>query len=218
MNLFKGGNLNSQRNGNLSLGSFWFFKSVIILVAVFSLFGMGQEAQAGYVETLVTNEYQGAGTAQGWRADDGAWTYTLPFTFNFYGTDYSAIKVSSNGYICFNSAYACSATTQSLAGTNGPIIALLARDLRTNALAENNIFITANTDNVVIRWNAVVYGTSTVLNFEAVLYSNGAIKFNYGPQASAISGASVVGVSKGDGATYTVSAHNNITNFNIIQK
>ncbi|MGW8184634.1 MAG: Ig-like domain-containing protein [Candidatus Moraniibacteriota bacterium] len=215
MNLFKGGNLNSQRSGNLSLGSLCFFKSVFIIASVFVLFGTGEEAQAGYAETLVTNEYQGAGTAQGWRADDSAWTYTLPFTFNFYGTDYSSIKVSSNGYICFNSAYACSATTQSLAGTNGPIIALLARDLKTNTLAENNIFITANADNVVIRWNAVVYGQTAVLNFEAVLYSNGAIKFNYGPQ-SAISAGSVVGVSKGDGANYVVSTYNNATNLNLV--
>ncbi|MGW8185212.1 MAG: Ig-like domain-containing protein [Candidatus Moraniibacteriota bacterium] len=216
MNLFKGGNLNSQRNGNLSLGYLWFFKSVITMAAVFGLFGISGDAQAVYTESFVANEYQGAGTAQGWRDDDGAWSYTLPFTFNFYGTNYSTIKVSSNGYICLNSAYSCTAYNQTLAGTgNGPIIALLARDLKTNTLAENNIFITANADNVVIRWNAVVYGQTTVLNFEAVLYSNGAIKFNYGPQAAAITTGSVVGISKGDG-TYVTSAYNNITNFNLV--
>ena len=46
MNLFKGGNLNSQKSGNLSSGSFWFLKSIFIFVSVFVLFGMSQEARA----------------------------------------------------------------------------------------------------------------------------------------------------------------------------
>ncbi|MDX9913943.1 MAG: hypothetical protein RBS77_05175, partial [Candidatus Moranbacteria bacterium] len=216
MNLFKGENLNSQRNGTLSLGSFWLFKSVIMVVAVLGLFGMGEDAQAVFTESLIANEYQGAGTAQGWRADDGAWTYALPFTFNYYGVNYSTIKISSNGYICLDSTKVCEAYNQTLAGTgNGPIIAPLAKDLNTASLTGNNIFITANTDNVVIRWNAVQYGQSTVLNFEVVLYNNGVIKLNYGPQAAALTSGAVVGISKGDG-TYVASAYNNLTNFNMV--
>ena len=50
-------------------------------------------------ELLIPNEFQIVGTARGWHADDSSWAYTLPFAFNYYGVNYTNIKVSSNGKI-----------------------------------------------------------------------------------------------------------------------
>jgi hypothetical protein len=171
-----------------------------------------------YVENIIANTYQGGGTAQNWRSTNAAWTYTLPFPFTFYDTDYSQIKISSEGYICLNTSAACTATSVALnATTYGPIIAPMMRDLSTATNANNDIYITQNSDNVVIRWDAVQGTTaSAAITFEAVLYDNGAIKFNYGPQ-STISGTAIIGVTRGDGTYYTGSIYSaGTTNFNSI--
>ncbi len=44
-------------------------------------------------------------SASGWSADndDGGINVAIPFTFNFYGTNYSTVNVSANGYVNFGS-------------------------------------------------------------------------------------------------------------------
>ena len=86
-----------------------------------------------YNEATITHVPLSTGVAQRWNGDDSAWVYNLPFTFNFYGTDYNDLSVSSNGVICLNSAVDCTWYANSVSSsTDGPIISPLGRDLLTN--------------------------------------------------------------------------------------
>ncbi len=165
-------------------------------------------------ESLILNEFQVVGIAQGWHADDAAWSYALPFTFNYYGVNYTNIRVSSNGYICMDDSASCDSTSPDLSSSYaGPIISALGRDLRTDSI--NDIYILSDTNHVVIRWLAYEYGYTSQMNFEMVLYSDGSIKFNYG-SGPTLNHSAVVGLSNGAG-TYLASTYNGRTNFNNVQ-
>ncbi|MGW8184632.1 MAG: Ig-like domain-containing protein [Candidatus Moraniibacteriota bacterium] len=174
---------------------------------------------AGLFEVIIPNEFQGGGIAQGWRADESTWAYELPFDFPFYGTTYSAgtsIGITSNGQICLEDDTDCADYLNNIGSTDhGPFIAPLWFDL--DSTNTGGVYITENVDNVIIRWATEEYGVSGVtINFEAILFDNGNIKFNYGSQTSSLTsvGASV-GISKGDG-NYVASIYNNAINFNLV--
>ena len=44
----------------------------------------------------------GGGIAQNWHGDDTYFSYTLPFTFSFFGTNYTSVQVSTNGFLQFS--------------------------------------------------------------------------------------------------------------------
>ncbi|MDX9727317.1 MAG: Ig-like domain-containing protein, partial [Bacteroidales bacterium] len=195
-------------------------KTIIISVIFLSfllLSGTSRAADESTIENLIPNEFQGGGVAQGWNGDDDEWNYTLPFTFNFYGVDYTDIKISSNGYICLDDSKDCTDYYPSLDNDYlGPIIFPMGTDLRTDENPTSDIYIAENSDNVVIRWDAVEWGETNQINFEAVLYSNGNIKFNYGEQIVSLLTGAAVGISKGDGSTYTESVYNGGVDFDMV--
>ena len=39
---------------------------------------------------------------EGWRADEGIWSYTLPFTFPYYSGNYTSLNICSNGFLDFS--------------------------------------------------------------------------------------------------------------------
>ncbi|PLX27461.1 hypothetical protein C0583_04080, partial [Candidatus Parcubacteria bacterium] len=165
-------------------------------------------------EKVLPNGYIGGGVAQGWHGDDSSWDYTLPFDFVFYGEAYKDIKIGSNGVICLNGE-GCSSWLYTLSNnfTSGPIIAPMWTDLRTDRNS-NDIFITENADNVIIRWNAVEYGHTDDMDIELILYDNGSFKFNYGAQATPIvNNLPQVGFSVGDGTNYFESSYHLNTDF-----
>ncbi|MCD4650761.1 MAG: right-handed parallel beta-helix repeat-containing protein [Candidatus Cloacimonetes bacterium] len=123
-------------------------------------------------------------------ADDDYESVVLPFTFNFYGTDYTSVKVSSNGYLCFG----VNATSY----TNGPIpsttvpdnfIAPFWDDLKPIGVNAQGDWGTVYTwsdplgDYFVVQYHQVShYHYSAPVNpetFQAILYSNGSIEFHY---------------------------------------
>ncbi|MEO0194850.1 MAG: hypothetical protein ABIL88_01135 [candidate division WOR-3 bacterium] len=65
-------------------------------------------------------------------ADDATWTITLPFAFDFYGSSYTTITVSSNGWIGMGTGYPSSYfSNSSIPNTSAPnnIIAVMWDDL-----------------------------------------------------------------------------------------
>lgn len=167
------------------------------------------------VEQLIPHEFNGGGVAKGWNADDDYWSYSLPFTFPFYGNNYTSVSVNSNGSLHFEDT--TSSTSGYLDDNYGPFIAPLWLDLRTNVHPGDDIYITENANNVIIRWQATEYGqSSNRVNFEVQLFSNGNIKMNYGEQPNPpLYRTPTVGISKGDGVTYTASAYHDISDLTI---
>ncbi|MFC1727759.1 beta strand repeat-containing protein, partial [Patescibacteria group bacterium] len=155
-------------------------------------------------ETLTTNEAITEGDAQSFKADDESFLYNLPFTFSFYGTDYTSVYVNSNGYLVFDEDY--SSFTATLANLKTyKIIAPLWADIRTNGSAQagEDIYIQENASSVEIYWKAEFWDTEGTANFSAELFDTGKIEFHYGTgNASLDSITHIVGASKGDSSTY----------------
>lgn len=116
--------------------------------------------------------------------DDASITYTLPWSFSFYGTPYSQITVDTNGNVWFGSGGAAHSFNLASNG-RGPVIAAWNDDL--SSYYYGGVFIQHKTDvpkgdRVVIEWQTETYteaGYSQSNNFEIVLYPNGNIRIDY---------------------------------------
>jgi len=146
------------------------------------------------------------GDARAWQADDGSWSYNLPFPFSFYGQTYTRVNVCSNGFLDFaNSSpdYANSSSNLS----KRVMIAALWDDLRTDS---GDIFIDESVpDQVTIRWQAVTFNSGSPANFAVVLFSNGDIRLDYG---SCTGLSPTVGISSGSGSYMVVSGYDGRSN------
>ena len=133
-----------------------------------------------YFETdLGESLFSTVGSAQGWHADDSAWSYSLPFSFPFYGDEYSTAYVCSNGFINFGTSD--SSYSNSDAGLiSAARIAPLWDDLRTDGTGDDIFIDDSVPGQVTIRWNAVTYSGSYDCNFSITLYEDGLIRFHYG--------------------------------------
>jgi len=158
--------------------------------------------------------FHGGGDSQVWNDDDNSWEYTFPleFSFSLYETEYTSVWINSNGALCFENY--CDDYEGSLDDTDyGPFIAPLWIDQVTDGGGSEDVYITENEDNVVIRWESEDYDEGNPLNYEVVLYEDGHFQFNYGDQPAApLSYPPTVGVSSGDGVNFTASQYDQLLN------
>jgi autotransporter-associated beta strand protein len=143
-----------------------------------------------------------SGTAENWRAGTPTtFSFTLPFAFPFYGTNYTGIYVSSTGVIRLGSFQspdpAASSANSDAALLANPLIAPLWGNLETNQTGDNIFVDTTVPNQVTIRWAATNIANGLPVNFAVVLFSNGQIRFDYGSGNTGLT--PTVGISKGDG-------------------
>lgn len=157
--------------------------------------------------------------------DDGATQLTPAdlngFNFNFYGTAYDSLYVSSNGLISFEGPHTSSANTDLLSSPTEPVIAAFWEDLRTGAADFEAVFWqvlgTGNDQRLVVQWSNVQVDNANAatvgpLDFEAILYErDGSIQFNYravaGPQIIAAGPETPVGTfTKGSQSTPSIAS------------
>ena len=128
----------------------------------------------------VDPDYGGPGTSL-YLDDDGNGTpsnqqsahVTLPFTFTFYGVDYTEITVSSNGWIALGYSEMVSFRNYLLPGPGGPspIIAAFWDDLETNSGGQVYRYIDAGQGMVVIEWSDMITDDHHhVESFQIILY------------------------------------------------
>ena len=170
------------------------------------------EPRSYYTESQIPQEYIGGGIAQNFHANDDVMTYALPFDFPYFGEIIPAgtdIYICSNGYVDF----AVPATGSSFPASelvSNKRIAPLSVDLTTNGSAQVNedIYITENPGNLIIRWVAEIDYHKDPVNVELILYTDGRIQFNYdGGNAISSGWPPSVGISKGDGLYFNLSAY-----------
>ncbi len=158
-----------------------------------------------YDETHAVNSYINGGIRQNWQGDDTSWSYTLPFVFPFFGTEYEEVFISSNGFIDFtNSNASYLKSVDSLASRT--MIAPFWDDLVIDPIEhpDHDIYIhMPSADSICFRWHAKSYYTESDINLEIILYRDGRIQFNYGEGNAGSS--PVTGISAGDGANYMLS-------------
>ena len=154
-----------------------------------------------YLVSTEGNGFIGGGTAQNWQEMDSSWPYDLPFTFNFYGKDYTRVYVATNGFLSFNSGDVVSSEELFLVN---PRISPYSTALVAFAFPEYDIFIhQPSSDSVCFRWQMADFPGNKV-NFEAILHQDGSIKFNYGVGNNMSYYVPLIGVSAGDGVNYTL--------------
>ncbi len=157
-----------------------------------------------YTRTLVSQTFIGGGTARGWNDDDACWSYTLPFTFPFFGTSYGSVYVCSNGFLDFTSSNPDASNSLSEFKSR-VMIAPVWDDLLTNQL-DDDIYIHQPTSNsVAIRWDGRTFVGTNLVNVECVLYETGRIQFNYGEGNTGLT--PTIGISMGDDTNYYLSPH-----------
>ena len=90
------------------------------------------------------------------------WTQTpahldLPFTFTFYGVDYTEITISSNGYIALGNSNMSSYRNYVLPGAGGPspMIAAFWDDLKTNNGGGIYSYVDEVEGKVIIEWSGI---------------------------------------------------------------
>ncbi|MCK5058031.1 MAG: hypothetical protein KAT34_15360 [Candidatus Aminicenantes bacterium] len=170
-----------------------------------------------YSESQTGNAFAGGGTAQGFHSDDGFMTYILPFDFRYFAETIpagSTMYISSNGYVDFDAGSDhddFDNSTSSLSANKR--IAPCWADLTTEG-SGHDVYITENTDSLVIRWAAETYGDAEPVNFELVLYKDGRVQFNFGSGNADISpwdAGPTIGISRGDCINYYLSVYDSQT-------
>jgi len=149
-----------------------------------------------------TSSFASNGTGNGWQGDDVVWSYVLPFPFTFYDTEYTSVNVCSNGFLDFvESLTHKNNSTQKL--IDNTIIAPLWDDLNTSIGDSSDIYVyQAGPDEVMFRWQAVIWQDGTPCNFSVTLYEDGRIRFDYGSGNTNLT--PTVGISAGNGSDYLI--------------
>jgi hypothetical protein len=158
------------------------------------------------------------GTNSGITNDDqNVGPFNLGFTFSFYGTDFTSIRICSNGFASFTST-TTSYTNYAIPNSNEPnnLVAPYWDDMNISGTNHGEIYYYAEPTGAyfVIEWDSCAHFGSTItgeyFTFEAILYPDGIIDYQYKalepgnmtPFPSATVGVENAGGSMGEQATY----------------
>ena len=138
-------------------------------------------------------EINGVGTALTDGDDITSLPLNLGFDFNFYGTDYSAVRACSNGWLSFSSSVT-TYTNAAIPNTAEPnnMIAPFWDDL--NPLSAGTVYYYADVANqrFIVEWDAVVrYGSSDAETFQAILSADNTIVFQYKTMTGTLNAATI---------------------------
>ncbi|MBW1848910.1 MAG: hypothetical protein JRJ27_17615 [Deltaproteobacteria bacterium] len=143
-----------------------------------------------YTVTPVTYAFEDISSTGGalGLGDDAFGYYSIPFTFTFYGIDYTAISVASNGTIYFTNNY-IGPNNVCIPGSSGydtdTFIAPFWDDLNPTSAGEVYAMWSGSAPNrrVIIQWEDVPHyslGSSYIITFQAILYEgSNQILFQY---------------------------------------
>jgi uncharacterized protein (TIGR03437 family) len=148
--------------------------------------------------------------------DDAYLPEAIGFNFPFFGTSFSTVYISSNGFLSFRPAGIADADFDDQAASSGeslasfqteiPRIAPYWHDLdasASNVAGGNGIFFRKDADRIVVTWNYIpdFPNDPTVDNgvnrFQATLFSDGRIVLAYDPQTIRLTSTALVGISPG---------------------
>ncbi len=138
-------------------------------------------------------EINGVGTALTDDDDITSAPLNLGFNFSFYGTDYSAVRACSNGWLSFSSTVTTytNAAIPNVAEPNN-LIAPFWDDL--NPLSAGTVYYYADVANqrFIVQWDAVVrWNTTDPVTFQAILNADNTIVFQYKTMTGTLNAATV---------------------------
>jgi subtilisin family serine protease len=160
------------------------------------------------------------GAALGLTQDDAYQNgYALPFSFSFFGQNYSAVNISTNGALYLSPRTGNDAGSSVVDLSKFKMIGGMwdDLDLRTCFRADADVYVVQpDANRIIFRWQGIPFTSSTCpaspltdpnsfINFEIELNSSGIIKTRYGSGNINLSGP-VVGISGGEPDVYTIAA------------
>ncbi len=132
--------------------------------------------------------------------DDDFATVSLPWQFPFYGVNHDSIKISSNGYLTFG--------TDGIDYSNDPIpnttapndyIGAFWDDLNPSAGGQVYYYYDAGSNTFIVEWSGVPrWADGGSMTFQAILYPDGKILFQYLSMIGTLNSATV-GIENPDG-------------------
>ncbi|MBI5216969.1 MAG: choice-of-anchor D domain-containing protein [Ignavibacteriae bacterium] len=124
-------------------------------------------------------------TWSGGTDDDGHFVVTLPFTFNWYGNNYTSARIGTNGFLGFDVASTSyGATNGAIPSSASPNDAIYAfwDDLDPGAGGTVYYYYDAANSQFIVQYNNIPhYGTTTpgLYTFEIILQPNGTVLVQY---------------------------------------
>jgi subtilisin family serine protease len=140
--------------------------------------------------------------------------YSLPFSFPFFGQNYSTIAISTNGNLYFSTPpHRANGDADDAVSSIGGLVPfkMIAGmwddlDLRTSRRPDADVYVVQpDVHRIIFRWQGVQFGDGTngdPINFEIELNDNGLITTRYG--SGNINLFPVVGISGGGPDTYVI--------------
>jgi subtilisin family serine protease len=149
--------------------------------------------------------------------------FALPFSFPFFGQNFSQVTISTNGNLFFSApptrsnGDADDVPSSSVGLAQFKMISGLWDDLRTDGHAGDDVYVVIpDSSRIIFRWQAVIFGDGSnpanqpPVNFEIELRNDGTIKTRYGTGQSAPTNTNifpVVGISGGEPDAYVIKTH-----------
>jgi len=134
----------------------------------------------------------GVGTPLNLDDDDYA-QVSLPWTFSFYGSGKSSVKISSNGYLTFG-ADGSDYSNDPIPDTTDPddFIAPFWDDLNPSYGGQVYYYYDSENDVFIAEWYQVPHwGGGGTYTFEAILYPSGMIKYQYQSMSGTLNSATI---------------------------
>jgi subtilisin family serine protease len=159
------------------------------------------------------------GTALGLVGDDKLkLNYTLPFTFPFFGENFSSVIISTNGNLFFSTpptrsnGDADDVPSSAVGLAQSKMISGLWDDLRTDGRAGDDVYVVIpDASHIIFRWQGEIFGDGSSpagqpqVNFEIELRSDGTIVTRYGNGNTNL--FPVVGIGGGEPDAYVIPSH-----------
>ena len=117
--------------------------------------------------------------------------FPIGFDFPFYGVDYTSFRVTDNGWLSFTST-ATSQTNQPLPNSGAPtaLVAPFWDDLDLNSAGD--VHFQSDGSRLIVQWtNAPHFQTGGPYTFQAILYADGTIDYQYLSMAAPTSSATI---------------------------
>ncbi|HYE95772.1 MAG TPA: M36 family metallopeptidase [Rubricoccaceae bacterium] len=153
-------------------------------------------------------------------SDDSEVTVALPFTFEYYGTPYTSVKMSSNGYVLFGGGQATEYFNDPIPTSSPPnnLVAAFWDDLYPPASgSQTDHYYDAANSRYIFQWtNMALYADNSMrMTFQIILNSSGAMEFMYNTLNGDVTSATVgiENAAGNDGLQITYNApylHNNL--------
>ena len=178
-----------------------------------ALISIGSYSETDLTSSLYANN--GSVILHGWSgAPTVPVSYHLPFAFTLGGVTVQDVRLSSAGYIELdpNASFASAASPSVAALEAGIKIAPFWSNVDAVTGSDNMYVDTSKSGQVTFTWIVrKTGGAPSNSDFSATLFSDGSIRFDYGPGLSGLA-APVIGISSGPGNPFAIASINGNTN------